>query len=57
MSERHRRGGERLLQKAPKMFDLLQRLYDKLTRKHEIGEESRVEVRDLLESIDHVERE
>jgi hypothetical protein len=48
--------GERLEQKAGEMFSTLQHVYAAMTHKEPLEEEFRIRVRDLLNSIDHVNR-
>lgn len=57
MKQRRRDPNERLHGAAPDLFKLLQQVYMKLTHNEEFTENFRVEIRDLLDSIDHADRD
>jgi hypothetical protein len=54
--EHYNMSESRLAHKSPAMFQMLQRTYERLTEGREMDEKFRKEIRDLLQSIDHIDR-
>lgn len=54
--EHYNKKESRLVYKSGDMFEMLQRVYNNLTKKREMDEGFRREVADLLQNIDHVDR-
>lgn len=54
--EHYNKKESRLVFKSGDMFEMLQRVYNNLTKNRPMEEGFRREVADLLQSIDHVDR-